>query len=226
MRQAAEAKIVAEMPAQDQLRMRRFFDLTSHLNVYEIKTKSDEIRERMEEEGKDTEGLIYGEVSYFAIYELIAMLKSKGYVQGQQHSFLDLGSGVGKAMVMAAFIHQFEACYGFEVIQELHQMALELFEKCREDVGPTRLESIQDNYMTASWPAATIILSNSTCLTRTAFEELLQKADLMPPGTIFISMSKAVHRDGWTLVEQSQKILHWGMCSFHVYVRDPANFSS
>ena len=208
------------MPLEGQLRMRRFFDLTSHLNVYEIKHKSDEIREQMEQEGKDTEGLVYGEIAYPALYDLIMMLKDKGYLQTATEKFLDLGSGVGKAMLMAAFIHPFEVVYGFELIPELHHLAEELIGQCREDCHQTRFEPLLGDYMVEPWPPATLILSNSTCLTRGAFENLMEKADNSSPGTIFISMSKAVHREGWALVESCQKPLHWGMCSFHVYVRE------
>ena len=129
------------MSPESQLRMRRFFDLTSHLNVDAIKDLSDQIREGLEAAGRETDSLVYGEIAYSAMYELLEMLKDKGAIGGKAGEvFLDLGSGVGKAVLMAGFLHSFEACIGYEVLPELHTMALELFAKAREDTG-TRLES-------------------------------------------------------------------------------------
>jgi len=198
--------------------MRRFFDLTSHLNVDAIKDLSDQIREGLEAAGRETDSLVYGEIAYSAMYELLEMLKDKGAIGGKAGEvFLDLGSGVGKAVLMAGFLHSFEACIGYEVLPELHTMALELFAKAREDTG-TRLESRLGDYMEGEWPEATVVLSNSTCLTREVFDLLVQKAaERLAAGTVLISMSKAVHNPSWSLVEQSQKALHWGICSFYVY---------
>ena len=206
------------MSPEAQLRMRRFFDLTSYLNVDEIKDLSDQIRERLEASGRETDSLVYGEIAYSAMYELLEMLKNKGMIGGKGgEMFVDLGSGVGKAVLMAGFLHSFETCIGFEVLPELHSMALELFAKAQEDTS-SRLESRLGDYMTETWPQATVVLSNSTCMTREMFDQLVQKAaDSLPTGAVFISMSKAVHNASWSLVEQSQKALHWGICSFFVY---------
>jgi hypothetical protein len=206
------------MSTESQIRMRRFFDLTNYLNVDEIKDLSDQIREKLEADGRETDSLVYGEIAYSAMYELLEMLKEKGIIGGKSGEiFMDLGSGVGKAVVMGAFLHKFEACIGFEVLPELHTMALELFERAQQDTS-ARLESRLGDYMTEAWPEATVVLSNSTCLTREMFDQLVQKAaDSLPTGSVLISMSKAVHSASWLLVEQSQKALHWGICSFYVY---------
>lgn len=206
------------MTTEEQVRMRRFFDVTSHLNVDDIKEISDEVRQRIESTGQESDSLVYGEISYSAVFELLEMLKSKGLLSGSnQDVFLDLGSGVGKAMVMAAFIHPFQACIGYELIPELHQMAESLFDRVKQDTQ-TRFESRLEDYLTAEWPDAKVVLSNSTCLTREVFDRLTAKAgERMNSGTVLISMSKAVHSETWELVEQSQKALHWGMCSFFVY---------
>lgn len=206
------------MSPEAQLRMRRFFDLTSYLNVDSIKDLSDQIREGLEATGRETDSLVYGEIAYSAMYELLEMLKDKGVIGGKAGEvFLDLGSGVGKAVLMAGFLHNFQTCIGFEVLSELHTMAVELFAKAQEDTA-AKLESRLGDYMEQDWPEATVVLSNSTCLTREMFDLLVQKAaERLPAGTVLISMSKAVHSASWSLVEQSQKALHWGICSFYVY---------
>jgi hypothetical protein len=199
--------------------MRRFFELTSHLHVDEIKELSDEIRERKEAQGEETDSLVYGEISYSAMYELVKTLKSKGYLAGTEDLFLDLGSGVGKAVLMAALLHPFQRCVGFEVLPELHQMAEELLRKCQTECTSV-LQSVQADYLQADWPQASVVLSNSTCLSRETFDQLVLKAELLPSGSVFISMSKAIHNAQWSLVEYSQKALHWGVCSFYIYVKN------
>lgn len=40
--------------------------------------------------------------------------------------FYDLGSGTGKAVFVARFLHDFDACQGIEILEGLHTAGLEV----------------------------------------------------------------------------------------------------
>ena len=49
-----------------------------------------------------------------------------GFLQRPGGIFYDLGSGTGKPCVAAAVLHNFDICYGIEILEGLYSMSLDV----------------------------------------------------------------------------------------------------
>jgi hypothetical protein len=48
-----------------------------------------------------------------------------GVLQGRGGIFYDLGSGTGKPVIGAAVLHNFDVCYGIEILEGLYSVSLD-----------------------------------------------------------------------------------------------------
>ncbi|CAM9969231.1 unnamed protein product, partial [Sphacelaria rigidula] len=70
--------------------------------------------------GLKQESLVYGELEIASFVKVFVKLKRiHGHMMEPGGSFWDLGAGVGKLVIAAAMGHNFESCYGVEVLAAL-----------------------------------------------------------------------------------------------------------
>ena len=94
-------------------------------------------KKERDELGLKDASLVYGEITFetFAIVmEKIKMVYGlpfanscgpAGMLQSRGGIFYDLGSGTGKPVIAAAICHNFDVCYGIEVLEGLYSMSLD-----------------------------------------------------------------------------------------------------
>lgn len=81
--------------------------------------------------------LVYGEITFETIGTVFEKIKrvygkpgvgasgSAGVLQSRGGVFYDLGSGTGKPVIAAAILHNFDVCYGIEVLEGLYSVSLD-----------------------------------------------------------------------------------------------------
>jgi hypothetical protein len=66
-----------------------------------------------------SQSLIYGEVEFASFSKVLRKISpAPGGV------FYDLGSGTGRAVFVARFLHDFKECKGIELLEGLHSVAV------------------------------------------------------------------------------------------------------
>ena len=59
---------------------------------------------------------------------------AQGVLQGRGGLFYDLGSGIGRAVIAAAVLHNFDVCTGIEILDGLHQASTLVLESYNSKV--------------------------------------------------------------------------------------------
>ncbi len=94
-------------------------------------------KKERDEFGLKDSTLVYGEMSFDTfgmIFEKIKKIYGKpnvgssgpsGILQSRGGIFYDLGSGTGKAVIAASVLHNFDVCYGIEILEGLYSVSLD-----------------------------------------------------------------------------------------------------
>ena len=165
---------------------------------------------------------IYGEVLFHTLNEIFEKTREK-YGLEQGGIFYDLGSGIGKAVVSAAILHDFSTCIGIEILPELYNLSLCLQQKylkhknkytyLRDSTNDVRF--INDDMFNYNWTDATCFFANSTCFD----EDLIKKISNYPvkSGTVCISTTKRMLKSSWQLLETCHKDMSWGKATVYIH---------
>ena len=82
--------------------------------------------------------LVYGEITFRSYAIAFEKIKNKyGGLQTPGGVFYDLGSGTGKPVLSAALLHDFDQVKGIELLESLHNIALELQQVWESSIRPT-----------------------------------------------------------------------------------------
>lgn len=151
-------------------------------------------------------------------------------------NFIDLGSGIGRGVIAAAFLRPFHKCIGIEYLEKLHLIALEIklnydskFEevsKLYQEYFPSyvslpEVEIINGDFLNKSWENASILLANSTCFSPELMLSLSLKAELeLKVGAIFITFTKRLPNlpaDRWELKDGFRRMMSWGIATVYIH---------
>ncbi len=97
-------------------------------------------KERDDKNYKET-SLTYGEVDFVSIGEIFETIKNRYGGIPQGGVFYDLGSGTGKGVIAAAFLHPFQVCKGIEILEGLFDVSIQ-FKQKYEEIMP---KAVQDH---------------------------------------------------------------------------------
>lgn len=129
---------------------------------------------------KNTISETYGEILYSSISKLLALIPIKA-----SDSFIDFGSGMGKAALHVFLTTDIKEVYGIEIITDLHERASEALAKIQQDLpeffaGNRQLNFIKGSFLEILFPTVTIALVNSTCFTQALLNDLGNIIDTTP----------------------------------------------
>ena len=117
-------------------------------------------RERVETRQEENRNLIYGELGFQAVHDILEHAKGEILV--------DLGSGAGKALVAAALLHPFTECIGVEILEGLHCLATELKKQFDATNHKTRLTVHRGDILTfdvSVLKKADVVIIHCSCFT-------------------------------------------------------------
>jgi SAM-dependent methyltransferase len=183
-----------------------FFDeIYASTQTSELKLKARTWRQQAatEAEKEEDKSLVYSEVDMDTIHVILNRVRSDfGPIFNKQGTFLDLGSGAGKACVAAALLHPFEKVVGIEKVQPLVEAATAAAEaygnvQMPEDVHKPPLEFIVGDFaadfeakLTDVAPKVTVCLAFATFYGQEQLDAMAKLAEAMPACSIFITVGQ------------------------------------
>lgn len=112
---------------------------------------------------KENMSTTYGELLYPSINKILTKINLTPH-----DVFVDFGSGIGKAAAYMFLTSIVKEVYGIELLPQLHQQALTVADKIRQDLPAFYLDNrkltfIHGDFLKISFPTATVVLIISTC---------------------------------------------------------------
>jgi hypothetical protein len=154
------------------------------------------------------DSLIYGEIDLCALLDLLAHIKPTA-----NDIFYDLGSGAGKALMAAKLRYPAMKVVGIECLAPLHDLA----EEIGQSFPPPHAAYRNENFLTADFNEATILLVNATAYSATTWEPLLIKLQELKQGTKIIVMSKKLPSPVFIQRYGAMEKMSWGLCTTRIY---------
>lgn len=176
-------------------------------------------RDNREEHQGCSDILIYGEITYPSLTELLAIVEPKS-----NEIFYDLGAGAGKAVLWASLLHPWRKCCGIELLPALHQLSVtkknefintSLF---RNKKTKPEIELIQGDMLAEDFSEANVIFINATCFDNTFWSEILAKLTKAKPGVRVITVTQHLKSlSCFDLITAGMYQMSWGLSSVYVY---------
>lgn len=118
-----------------------------------------------------------------------------------------------------ALAQPFAVCRGIEILESLHQFAIELKEKytvyaSQQETRLPEVEFIKGSIFEVDWSDASVIFANSTCF---GYEHIVQISQIpCKPGTFAISMTRPLLHSHWQVLESLNKPTSWGYAKIFI----------
>lgn len=149
-----------------------------------------EHRSKLRKNGKyaESENLQYGEIDCTAFYKLLSSIDLPE-MKCSDRIFVDIGSGSGKAVYVAASTGMFKKVKGIEIVEDLHKLALKA--KTGEDDGV--VEFMHKDCFDCVWQepsTQTVLFLPITCFTDEMVQRVASKINReVESGSIIIATS-------------------------------------
>mmetsp|Transcript_95417 Transcript_95417/g.270085 ORF Transcript_95417/g.270085 Transcript_95417/m.270085 type:complete len:289 (+) Transcript_95417:54-920(+) len=142
-----------------------------------------------------------------------------GRLQTGRTEFLDLGSGAGRAVMLAAlgFPGTFSKCTGIELLEHRHAFALETWTaELARRAGPVHF--VRGDFFSVPWPDADVVFAVSTCFPQGLMAELTQLAEKrLRAGACIVTISKQLHSKRFTVFRRGWLEMSWGMAEYFIH---------
>jgi precorrin-6B methylase 2 len=145
-----------------------------------------EAKRQQRAEGVFLDGLQFGEIHPRAFATALSWcMPQKG------ERFIDLGSGTGKAVLTAAALHPFESAVGVEIVQQLHDAALQAHARFRAGELQARDVSFEcADALRYPWTEADVVFVSLTCFTDEMVAQIGRDALKLRPGARLLVTSR------------------------------------
>jgi len=150
--------------------------------------------------------LAYGEVSFWSFAHILEDCEP-----GSDWKFVDLGSGVGRAVVIASLLNQFRSCVGIEIVPEIHSQA-ETIASRSEKHNLSNIELLCGDFfeLSDSWVDADIVFCASTAFSETIMKKIAEICDNLRQGAVVITFSVKLPSAKFTVFSEKKYRVSWG----------------
>jgi hypothetical protein len=218
--------------AGENWRKELFHTVYSEISLQLAKNVSIEEREQMERNGYVCDwSLLYGEIEFSALETAFVIIRERGGgLKGEEGStFVDLGSGSGKAVVAAALLHNFNNCVGLEILKNLHDLAMSASMKWEQlklsspalSKMTSNLHFIHGDMLEYDLSNAHVVLANSTGYDENLMSKLSKCTEKMEPGSFFISFSQCLPSPAFKVIGSARCKQSWGIATLFIHKRLP-----
>lgn len=176
-----------------------------------------------ERSGTYHEDFTYGDITPECTHQMLTACNAK---PGER--FYDLGSGTGKAVILASLLFDLAACKGVELVEELHngsKLALDRYRKHVMPLLPSHkttmdVDFVHGNTKEHDWSDADIVYTHCTCYGPDLMEAITRKAEMLKPGARIVTVSKGLHESPHiTLAGSAPCQMAWGSATLYFYHR-------
>lgn len=171
---------------------------------------------RAAREGRDAPEYTYGEVSFLPF---AALMYKAGLTRDSV--FWDLGSGSGRAVLIAAMVFEVRKSAGVEYFASLHEAALSAGERLSRTHGfaacAETLHFEHGNFLETDFHDATHVFINASALFGDTWMQLLERLQTLRQGTVVVVTSKRLPPACFTLTGTSVVEMSWGSVQAFLY---------
>jgi SAM-dependent methyltransferase len=198
-------------------RAQQLFDqLFSQVQGFQISRSE---RQRL---GREEEATTYGEVLPPAFHELISAVSPK-----EGEVFVDLGSGTGKAVFLAAMLFPFRHAIGVELLPGLGDAARQVLARYDTEIRPQlppenqqqRIEFIDGDLLQFDLSGVDVVFGHAVCYDKPLLEQFTQKLESLKPGARVACIGPQLHSDALAMLGMKVIRLSWGTSLAALYQR-------
>jgi SAM-dependent methyltransferase len=168
------------------------------------------------------QSFMYGEVTYKGLYEILHLVKPQAH-----ETFYDLGSGTGKAVMIAALVTSCQKCVGIELLKDLYHTAETIkrnyFDTYLSTLPPykktQKIEFHHADFTKFDYTDADIVFMNSVAFHYEFDDAFVEKLGHLKRGTRIILTGTPIMLPHFTLIHQSKHLYSWGEESNNVYLK-------
>lgn len=200
----------------DLQRVQGFFDiLYGDVNGYEISNRARQKRPFYDR------AQTYGEVSVESMYQIITEVKPK-----ENEVFYDLGSGTGKAVMLAAMFFPLKKSAGIELLDDLHESAKTVLKRYNSEILPhlndkekkTEILFLIGDLLEQDLTDGDIVFIHSTCFDPEMMQVIEQKlAKELKKGSRVITVTKTLISDVFHNYKYKEFNMAWGRATAFFY---------
>jgi len=151
-----------------------------------------------------------------------------GVLQNRGGTFYDLGHGTGKAVVAAAVLHNFDQCIGFEILESLFSISLDM-QASYNTRGKAKLTDREfDTFCTflhadfldiksKDWRDGDVVFANSTCYDDELMTKIAALAVGMKKGAFFVTFTKRLPSNDFAVLEHVMERMSWGEATVYIH---------
>ena len=161
----------------------------------------------------------YGEITFEGFKEILDIVSPTS-----EFEFLDLGSGVGKALIASSLLYPSSKLIGYENLPSLVVQSntivknyLSMIKDEYSDVFAPEFSIVQDSFFHADFSTADVIYACSTCFEQSYIEFISSKIDELKLGAYLIVLTKQISHDSLECVFKGQKLFNWGSPTVYIY---------
>lgn len=190
-----------------ELRSKLFKALYGNIDGYYISSKA---RSTIPHPDK---AFIYGEVVPESFYEMIKKVTpAKGEI------FYDLGSGTGKAVILAALFFDFSKCIGIETLEGLYEASKEILARFQHDVSSNSTVDFKlADFLDYDFSDGDIFFVHGTCFPDELMESLSKKLECIKKGAQVITVTKTISSNAFQEIKHEDVNMSWGKATVYYY---------
>ncbi len=164
---------------------------------------------------------VYGEINYTTFSKMLEIAKPK-----PGNVFYDLGSGSGKAVLLASLLYDFSKCYGVEYLQPLYQLSVDQLNKLKQqedykrEFADSRVEVgfKNDDLFNFDVSDANIVYVNATCFIGEIWERTVEKlTSQLEVGARVMLCTKSLPDSHYDHLFSELLEMSWGPCTINVF---------
>jgi hypothetical protein len=164
--------------------------------------------------GEDCKDLLYGEMPFDTWMAIVAAAKPK-----ENAVFFDLGSGVGRAIIQSHLLFDFKKSVGVELLDGLHNKALEVFDHFKKIVEPQVAKSLKnkevvflkDNILQVDLSEADFVYMCHPFKNEQEFLALEQRfLSQLKKGTKIVTIIRQLRNEGFKKLGSTMFDFSWG----------------
>lgn len=155
---------------------------------------------------------LYGEVVLYSFADLLNLAHLK-----TDEVFYDLGSGVGKAVLMAALLYPLKKAVGIEWLIPLHDAATTACARAAMLRPELPIYFIQNDILSCDINDADVVFINATAFYGLFWDKLVEKLKQLKKGTRIILTSKSLHERYFKALHHGSHLMSWGLAFVSIY---------
>jgi hypothetical protein len=179
-----------------------YLALFEHLTLEQAHIIATTYADEMSDSTTDPRALVYGEIEFDSFAEVLKVATDG---LSQQQKFIDLGHGIGRAVIVAALMCDFKEYHGIEILRGLYETSLGVVSKFRRSICPLIAKAPPAVCFThgsflaephaSSWTDADLVFANSTCFPDELIAEIATSCASLRVGARVITFTTSLRSE-------------------------------